>query len=299
MRHIDGAPIRKLAAEVGLGITQTYEHIKAELKELPLSNFLTASLCSRFCGILIVDAKYIKARGYRKKIAFIWAIDYLTHDIVATLLAPSENHLAYLKLFSILKRCGYSLQIAVADDHGAIYEALMRVYPKAHLQLCHVHYLENIRKLLRIRTEPDHLTFFLQLKKLVFDEHTDFERLRTVLQRLLKTFAVRDSLRQQILKEIYDRRERLFAYTKVTHCPKNTNLIELYNSHLNARIRSIKGFKSYTGALRWLNGYVIWRRTKKFTDCRGKFRHLNHHCSLELTIKKQALWPDIIGLSND
>lgn len=42
------------------------------------------------------------------------------------------------------------------------------------------------------------------------------------------------------------------------------------------------------------SAYLIRRRTKKFTDCKGKFKYLNKHCSLEFTIKKQALWPDIL-----
>ena len=37
---------------------------------------------------------------------------------------------------------------------------------------------------------------------------------------------------------------------------------------------------------------MIRRRTKPFTDCDKKFKHLNKHCSLEFTIKKQAQWPD-------
>ena len=90
------------------------------------------------------------------------------------------------------------------------------------------------------------------------------------------------------------RKIELFNYLKIPGAPNNTNLIELYNSHLNGRLRTIKGFQSTKSASSWLNAYLIRRRTKTLTDCEGKFKYLNQHCSLEFTIKKQALWPDTL-----
>lgn len=298
LRHIDGAPFRKLATEVGLSPAQTYEHVLREMKQLPSSNVLTKEFCSRFCGILIVDAKYIKVREYKTKIPFIFGIDYLTHDIVACLLAPSENQMAYERFFGMLRRMQYPLRIVVADDNGATWPALARVFPRTPLQRCQNHYVENIRQLLRVRTDETHQPFFYELKKLVFDEHANFPRLRGVLHHLLTKYSLHDLVRQQILLEIEQRKFELFAYTEVPRCPKNTNLIELYNSHLNGRLKTIKGFKSFASAARWLNAYVLWRRTKTFTDCGPTFKHLNGLCSLELTIKKQAKWPEILGLKH-
>ncbi len=57
--------------------------------------------------------------------------------------------------------------------------------------------------------------------------------------------------------------------------PATNNLIESFNSHLEARVRSLKGFESFNSAELWLNAYVMNRRLSKFTDCRGKFKHLN------------------------
>lgn len=298
LRHIDGAPIRKLAVEVELSIAQTYEHVLRELKQLPNSNKLTREYCSRFCGILIVDAKYIKVRGYPKKIPFIFGIDYLTHDIICCLLAPSENQLAYEKFFGMLRRMQYPMRVVCADDNGAVKPALNRVFPRAGLQTCQNHYLENIRRALCVRTDETHREFFFSLKKLVFDQHEHFARLRGVLRHLLIRYALRSPARQEILLDIERRKFELFAYTKIPRCPKNTNLIELYNSHLNGRLKTIKGFKSFASAARWLNAYVIWRRTKTLTDCGPTFKHLNGHCSFELTIKKQAEWPAILGLKH-
>ncbi len=299
IEHIDGVPTRKLADERTQSITSVFRQIRDEIKQLPDSNHVTQDYCTRFSGILIVDAKYVKVRGYPKKIAFIYAVDYLTHDIVCSLLAPTENYQVYYWFFSILKRAKYPLRIAVADDNGAAKPALMRVYPKVKMQLCQNHYIENIRRVLCVRTETEHQVFFYKLKEMVFDQHVNFARLRGVLHYLMKRFALTDIKRNQILHDIYDRREELFAYTAVPRCPKNTNLIELYNSHLNGRLKTIKGFKSFQSAKLWLNAYVLRRRTKSFTDCRGKFRGLNGRCSFEMTINTHAEWPDILGIPDE
>lgn len=295
IRHIDGTPIRKLADEVGLSIAQTYARIVDELNRLPGNNQLTVDYCNRFSGILIVDGKYVKVRGYAQKIPFIYGMDYLSHDIVVSMLAPSENMVALTQFFALLKRCGYPLQIVVSDDREAIAQGLTRIYPNGRLQLCQNHYVENIRQLLRIRTDARHTFFFYALKQRVFNVTHDAESVRPVLHALFVRYAATDVVRQSILQDIEMRRAELFAYARTPHCPKNSNLIELYNSHLNGRLKTIKGFKSFASAARWLNAYTIRRRTKTLTDCRGKFKKLNGSCSLALTIKKQAEWPDIFG----
>ena len=65
------------------------------------------------------------------------------------------------------------------------------------------------------------------------------------------------------------------------------------------------GYHEYTHCLvygvqasaqRWLNAWMLRRRTKPFTDCDRQFKHLNGKCSMEMTIKKQAQWPEICGV---
>lgn len=294
--HIDGVPIRKLADERKLSPAQTYEKIISEMDLLPDNTWLTAKHCNRFCGILIVDGKYVKVKGYKEKIPFIYGLDYLTHDPVVGVLAPSENEEAFLKLFRLLKMCNYPLQIVVADDRSSLIPALKYHYSKSHLQLCQNHYIENIRQQLRIRTSGYHAHFFHSLCKHIFDKHFDDKQLDGDLHHLLTKRAENDPIRQSIIMDIHRRRKELFAYAKIPHCSPNTDLIELYNSHLNGRLKTIKGFKSFHTALRWLNAYMVRRRTKLFTDCDTKFKHLNGKCSLQMTLKKQAEWPDIQGV---
>lgn len=238
----------------------------------------------------------MKVKGFKQKIPWLYAIDYETHDILFDLLAPAEDEAAFLKFFQMLKSLNYPLQVVVADDRSAVSLALNKVYPGIPLQLCQNHYIENIRKVLHLRTDSTHSHFFNSLKKHIFDEYENDEKLNEALHHVLANRCENIPLRQVIVMNISQRRKELFAFKTILNCPNNTNLIELYNSHFNARLRSMKGFKTKEHALLVLNGLIIRRRTKEFTDCSPKFKHLNGQCSLKMALKKQADWPQIYGV---
>jgi hypothetical protein len=92
--------------------------------------------------------------------------------------------------------------------------------------------------------------------------------------------------------DIERRKDLLLGYHKRRKIPVTTNLIEGLNSHLDARVTGLKGFESFQHAKLWLNAYFLRRRTKKFTDCRGKFRRLNGKTSLEITKKSEVEIPN-------
>lgn len=294
--HIDGVSFRKLGDEQGLSGAQAYNRVVQELKVLPDCKEITAQYCEYQSGILIIDGKYIKVRGYKQKIPFIYGIDYETHDILFGILVSAEDEVAFLRFFRILQGLNYPLQVVVADDRLALHLALKKVYPGVPLQLCQNHYLENIRQTLHVRTDFTHQHFFNSLKKHVFDEYSDDEQLNAALHHVLNERSEHLLLRQAIVMSIHHRRKELFAYKTIPNCPNNTNLIELFNSHFSARLRAIKGFKTREHAALWLNGLLIRRRTKPFTDCGPRFKHLNGKSSLQMSIKKQADWPDILGI---
>ncbi len=273
-----------------------YKRVFAELSLLPKSIELTRRYCAYQSGILIIDGKYVKVRGFQYKIPFIYGIDYLTHDILFGILSPAEDEQTFVSFFQALKTVSYPLDIVVADDRSALPLALKKVYPEVSRQLCLNHYLENIRQALHVRTDLTHRHFFKVLKKQVFDEYENNDTLHALLQHIFTTQCKNDTLRQTIVLEISRRRKELFAFKTIPQCPNNTNLIELFNSHFNARFKAFKGFKTRSHAELILNGLIIRRRTKEFTDCSPKFRHLNGKSSLQMSIKKQALWPDILGI---
>ena len=276
--------------------SQAYARVFKELSQLPDNTKLTVDLCDmyRYSGILVLDGKYIKVKGFRKSIPFLWGLDYLTHDPLIGKLYTAEDTPAFRNIFFALKEVEYPLKVVVVDDRAGIAQALKEAYPRAKIQLCHVHYLENIRKVLTVRTSEHHQHFFNSLRLHVFLEPKTINEVLQGLKHVKDNRCENVELRLNIVLEIYTRIDQLFAYLSIPNCPNNTNLIELYNSHLNARVKSIKGFASFKTAGIWLNAYLIRRRTKQLTDCEGRFKYLNGHASLELIIKKQPSWPSVL-----
>lgn len=288
--HIDGKPIRKIADKNQLSKSTIERKYHEQLKNLPHNNEITKRHCDRFCGILIVDGKFVKVRGFEKKIPLLWGIDYLTHDIPVFELSPSESYESWLKYFGYLKSIKYTLQIVVCDDNENIKLAARYIFPNVIIQTCQNHFLENIRRDLQVRTEEKYRAFVDDLKYWLFSQkfhRADFER------RAFKVFEKykSDPIAVSYLMRVQQYTPELTASSLVQHAPRTTNLMELYNSHLEARLKSIKGFKSFLSAKKWLNAYILRRRFRKFRSCCKKFRYLNGKTSISQTMRKTAVLP--------
>jgi len=245
IEHIDGVPFRKLGDENSLSPAQTYARVIAELNQLPRNDWLTKTLCNpkNFSKILILDGKYIKVAGFNVRLPFLYGIDYLTHDIPCGDLYPAEDYLSFLDFFIRLRDLGYQPSIVIADDRGGLKQALNKVFPFSRLQLCHSHYLENIRRQLNTRTDNRYVHFFNSLKYHVFLKTTDNYTYREAWKYVWREHTQGNRILQNILKDIDRRKMELFSYLKIKGAPNNTNLIELYNSHLNGRLKTIKASK--------------------------------------------------------
>lgn len=284
MAHVDGIPFRKLANQYGFSHMSAYRKCRTALAALPHCADLTRNYCNRFSGILLVDGKFIKINDYEYKLPVIYCIDYLTHDIPSFVLAPSENYQAIKKLFVSLRLLNYPLQSLVSDDNLNFPKACLDVYPNAVWQLCTNHFKENIRNTLSVRTNPTYRPFMYDIENLLRPKRSLVDFNNTSLK-LLKKYK-NDSLCTSILLDLARRTPNLTTYLKVKHTPRTNNLIECFNSHLNGRLKTIKGFESFEHANLWLNAYFIRRRTTPFTDCTGKFKYLNGKCSIEKTAKQ-------------
>jgi hypothetical protein len=86
-----------------------------------------------------------------------------------------------------------------------------------------------------------------------------------------------------LISDFRDKKEYLISYLKYPHLhiPRTNNMIEGYNSQLELRLSSIRGFESIDNAKYYLNAWIIKRRLTKFTDCRKKFKKLNGKSPLE------------------
>ena len=294
---MDGIPFRKLGDEEGISGAKAFRKVLKEMDGLPENTWLSNEFCNRWSGRLVIDGKYIAVKGYDRKIPFIYAIDFLTHDIPVGILAPSENEHAFMKLFNLLHTIKYPLQIVICDDTTALKPALHRVYPTVPTQLCHTHYFENLRQYLSIRTSETYQPFFKELKG-AFDRNNHPTKRRLWLKKICFVYAKDDPKIQAIMADISDRYDMLFAFNANyrKHCPHTTNIIESYNSHLQGRLKSIKGFQSFHSAERWLNAWMLRRRTKTLTDCDDPFKDLNGTRPIENSMKKDTLMVSVLEL---
>jgi len=291
VQYLDGLPFRKISDQNGVSPASIFRSCERDLKALPSNLDITIKYANRYCGYLVFDGKWFPVKGYPNDIVLLWGIDYLTHDIPHFELAPSENYEASVLYFRKLKLINYPLQYLVCDDNPAFKMAARYVYPQVVIQSCLNHYKENIRRDLCIRSRSTYVNFFLEVED-IFTQRLDFVNFtREVAVLYAKHKEDRNCLRW--LESLITRRKELVAYHQFEGVPNTTNLIESYNSHLEARLRVLRGFENYHSAKLFINGYILRRRLKNFTDCKGKFKHLNGTCSIQHSLKRELELPSL------
>ena len=270
-----------------------YKHVRKFLRGI-LSNLeLTVRYAdmNKYSGYLEVDGTYFSVKGFRRKLVLVWGIDFLTHDVPHFVIGGSENYQTMLAYFRRLQLLGYPLSYLVCDDNEATKMAAAKVYPKVIIQTCLKHYRENIQRDLGLKTNDCYLGFYIEIDRL-FTQRLSNPEVAWEIQKLYGAFKD-DQRCVYWLTDIMQRREELTNYHMFESTPNTTNLIEAYNSHLKARLKAIKGFKSLTSAKLWINGYIVKRRLSNFTSCGKGFKHLNGKCSLQKVLKSTQKLPQI------
>lgn len=289
MLHLDGISFRTLSDEFDISVGNVYGRVLEYLKSLPHCADVSRQYCSRYCGIMVIDGKYVRVRGYKKKIPVIYGLDYQTHDIPTYKLAPSESHRACVHYLGSLKLLNYPFKAMVTDENQNFFTACDFVYPKAVQQLCQNHYKQNIRKSLDLDANPKYISFMALIEDLF-----RFKRSPDDFNRTAKNIFTRykqDTLCTAVMIDIYKQQDRLLAWRKSQGVPTTTNLIECFNSHLQDRLKTLQGFESFSHADVWLNAYFLRRRTKQFKSCEGKFKRLNGYNSLQKSKKPNVVLP--------
>lgn len=136
------------------------------LENLPHCADITRDYCQRFSGILLADGKFVKIKGYDRKLPVFYGVDYATHDFPSYRLGRNEGFVTCLKFFSSLKLANYPLQAVVCDDNPSIRDACLKVYPGAAVQLCQNHYKQNIRVSLDLAQRPHYQPFMRGIETL-------------------------------------------------------------------------------------------------------------------------------------
>lgn len=163
--------------------------------------------------------------------------------------------------------------------------------------MCQNHYKENIRRSLDVAINPQYDGFIHAIEDLFSFKRTqdDFNRKSKNILNHYKD----DTLCSSIMVDIYRNDQLLSGWRNGHNIPTTTNLIECFNSHLQGRLKTIKGFESFSHADLWLNGYFLRRRFKRFTSCQGKFKRLNGYNSLQITQKPDVVIPAYFNRKRD
>lgn len=283
LSHIYGISFRSLGVQYGINPSTAYRRCLRVLESLPHCADVTRTYCSRFCGILLVDGKYIAVKGHDRKIPVLYGVDYLTHDIPHYLFSPAENYQTCVTFFQSLRLANYPLQAVVCDDNINIYQACTQVYPAAVTQLCQNHYKQSLRLGLSVRNDSTYLPFMRDIEGL-FERRLSRQEFARMAGKIVVKYSF-DARCGAVMADIQRRLPLLTGYMAAKRIPRTTNLIESFNSHLEGRLKTIKGFESFRHADTWLNAYFLNRRLKPFTDCERRFRYLNGKRSLELSKK--------------
>ena len=281
--HLSGQSYRTMSEVASRSATSLWRDVRKKIEEYPHCFDITRKYCERFCSILLVDGKYIRVGKHDRKIPVLYGIDYLTHDIPGYRFAPSESYASWLKFFASLKLAGYTPCVVVCDDNENIRQAANKIFPNVIIQLCHRHYLANLRRILDTRNVPKYRLFVMVIKRLLAKKRSPSE-LKVVAGRLVDAYRGDEAI-LYILADLEKRSQLLFGYMKFPRTPTTTNLIECFNSHLEGRLKTIKGFQNSHSADQWLNAYFLKRRLTPFKDCGHPFKRLNGYCSLEKTLK--------------
>lgn len=202
--------MRKIADIEGVNASTIFRKCSESIKNLPHNNDLTKKYCNRFCGIMVVDGKFIKVKGYERKIPLLWGLDYLSHDIPVYRFAPSENYQAWLKYFGYLKSIKYPMKMVVCDDNENIKKAAEYIFPNVLIQMCHNHFIENIRRDLRVRTDPTYQQFVQELKDQLFKRKIMITTFRKRSYKLFEKYA-KDDIAVKVLLKINEHTKELTA----------------------------------------------------------------------------------------
>jgi hypothetical protein len=289
--HLDGLSFRRLAEKYSLSPMSTWRICEEELQKLPDNNKFTFNYCNRFSNILLCDGKYFNLKGYLQGYVLLWGIDYFRHDIPVFTLAPSENYHAWATYFSYFRILNNYPQLVACDDNSNLKLAARNTFPSVRIQTCYNHFKENIRRDLRVRSDSSYRPFIKRIEDVLSKKLTD----QDFNKKLFALYADyrNDSICLSIITNIERYKPELLAYRGIPQSPLTTNIIEGLNSHLESRLIPLRSFQSLSYARLWLNGYILKRRFTKFTDCRGKFKHLNGKTGVEMTKKQELDLPSL------
>jgi transposase-like protein len=159
----------------------------------------------------------------------------------------------------------------VSDGGTGIYSALRAVGVKRH-QRCHIHLLRDLKTGLRLHGKRPKAVlrkyYCVKYAKLLLNASDIFQltlRLKHFERVVFTMWPGSGDVEFNSIKGFIRTLPLAFTfmdYQKFLTIPKTTNILEGYISHLNARLKTMRGLKSPTNAGRILNAIHYFLRKK-------------------------------------
>jgi transposase-like protein len=180
-----------------------------------------------------------------------------------------ESTWGYRKIFKTLAACGYQIKAVVSDGGTGIFSALRHFGIKRH-QRCHIHLLRDLKTGLRIHgRRPKSILrkyYCVKYAKLVlasYDEPRLALRLKHFERVVFAMWPGSGDVELNAIKGFLKTLPWAFTfmeYQKLWDIPKTTNALENYISHLNTRLKTMRGLKNPANAGRILNAIHYFLR---------------------------------------
>jgi hypothetical protein len=220
-------------------------------------------------GILVIDAKHVPVKGEDY-------CEFLAYDTNIGLInrcyrKGGESTWGYREIFKNIRDVGYEVKVVVSDGGSGIYSALRHFGIKRH-QRCHIHLLRDLKTGLRVHAKRPRIVlrkyYWVKYAKLVLnfsDEHQLVLRLEHFKRIVFTMWQGGGDVEVNSIKGFIRTLPLAFTfmdYQKFWSIPKSTNVLEGYISHLNARLKTMRGLKSPANAGRILNAIHYFLRKK-------------------------------------
>jgi len=266
--HLEGGTsIRTIARHERISKTTVVKAIHGVTAQCVTAAWIATNLNPQWSGFLGIDGKMIRVwdwaakyfrysqeqRRWLHKMSLITCVDLGTLDIPIHHLGEEETSIDLKMCLEQLKEIGYPLKGYVTDGNKDIEKMVKMVFGQVPHQLCVVHFLKNLREKMKagIITE---------------DQYMDAR------------FHIIRGKRPTLLRVP----DNLFTYLKVPGLPRTNQITENFFRFIALRMKTLNIFRSWKTATNYLNALILYRRFKKFTDCKGENKSFNGFAPLEL-----------------
>lgn len=273
---------------------------------------------NRWSGILLLDAKYLNRRQL-----LLFAVDFVTLDIVAWMVVEAETVEYYTTLVDMVEACGYTIRALVSDGHPGIitlthtpkphfWRKGTRRYPRPGIaqgksqkpprlagiphQWCVVHALRDIDRYLAKLPEKERTDIHALVHDMLLAKtHAKANRFKRKLE---ETTALAAIPARRVTAWIDAHWNMLMIHHTARvgkrRIPRSTNAIENTISYVNSRLKTMRRLRTTASALAITNLIVVNYRTKCFRNPKNHYHRGKSPLALSTGTKQKFDWMKFI-----